>query len=114
MNWSLWSHFQISHDVYLPLVCLIVFLIFHSIDEDLSTLKSLHVLNLLARKCLFEVELDLINVDASIEHAWLICLQNVMKFLEASIGREGFGLNLVLVCFFVKTEAISCNRCIHC
>jgi len=66
-------------------------------------------LNFFAWKSLFEVELDLVDINTSVEHTWLVRLQNVVKLLQTSIGRKCFRLNLILVSFFIKTKTIPCD-----
>jgi hypothetical protein len=58
------SHFEITHDVDLVLVVLVILLLLHCVNEDLGSLEGLHVLYFFSGQGFLELELYLADVNA--------------------------------------------------
>jgi len=72
------------------------------------------VLTFLAVKLLFELKLNLADINARVENNRLVGLQHIVKLLETGIAAEGFGLNLILVCLFIKRKTVAGDGSINC
>ena len=80
------------------------------IDGQLCLFESESVSMLLAGQALLEVKLDLRSTHSLVKD---LVGQSAGQLLEALIGRESLGLDLIFVCFFVKRQAISSDGSIN-
>jgi hypothetical protein len=63
-NWSWRTHLEITHNVLFFHFISIILLILDSVDENLSTLESLHMIDLFSGEFFLKLEFDLVYIDS--------------------------------------------------